>query len=154
LLRQEQQSQEEPKPLRTVPIDQAIQEVVSEAEEALEEIEPTEFGFSPQAYRSLRQQVSDYIRDLITESGKEARRHQADTVSRSHVQRAGQYLVTGSGRRMTRHLGTFGGLLLGSAIGQYLQMAGAGQFPMTGTLIAGGIGAVGAVMLGFHIAKD
>nr|VFJ91185.1 MAG: hypothetical protein BECKLFY1418B_GA0070995_102418 [Candidatus Kentron sp. LFY] len=85
---------------------------------------------------------------------KVSRRHQADTVSAAHVERASEYLVTNTSRRIYRHLGTVGGVLLGAAISNILAMSLGCQYTGMGTVSSAVLGIIGAFMIALHIAKD
>ena len=83
--------------------------VVQQAEEDLGQLEPTDFGFSEPAFHELKRNIGAYIKDLVTASSREAKRQQADVVSKSHVERAAQSLVTGTESRNARRMGIIGG---------------------------------------------
>jgi len=111
--------------------------------------------FSPAAYSRLREKIAEYISQLVTESVKVSKRHQSDTVSAAHVERANEYLVSSSTRRIFKHLGTVGGILLGAAVSTFLSMAtSTGEFSMRGALISAALGIVGAFLVALHMAKD
>lgn len=110
--------------------------------------------FSPPAFAVLKGKISEYLRDLLAESIKVSKRHNADTVSAAHVERAAEYLVSSTSRRLFRHVGTVGGILFGAALSNLLAMTLAGQFTSSGTLLSASLGFVGAFMVALHIAKD
>jgi histone H3/H4 len=72
--------------------------------------------FSEQAFRRLEEQIGSYAVELIIESVKRAKRHQAEGVSSADVQQASQYLVSNPSHKIFRHAGTLGGLLFGAAL--------------------------------------
>jgi hypothetical protein len=110
--------------------------------------------FSPPAYSLLKWKIAEYISDLVVESVKVSKRHQADTVSAAHVEQASAYLVSSTSRRIFRHLGTIGGILLGSAISNILAMTIANQYTATNTLISVILGIVGAFLIALYMAKE
>lgn len=111
--------------------------------------------FSPAAYARLREKIVEHITQLVAESVKVSKRHQSDTVSAAHIERASEYLVSSSTRRIFKHLGTVGGILLGAAVYTFLSMAtSARQFSIQGTLISATLGIVGAFLVALHMAKD
>jgi histone H3/H4 len=129
-----------------------ISDLITAAEKELQS-----FGsapFSEPAFATLKERVSQYIVELINEALKVAKRHQADTVSAAHVNRASDYLVSSSSRKIFRHLGTVGGILLGAAIGNVLAMTTSNQFTATSVLVTSGLGIIGAFLIALHIAKD
>jgi formate-dependent nitrite reductase membrane component NrfD len=132
--------------------DKLIEKVIQDAETAIRKLDPS--PFSPNAYSVLRSKIAEHIAELIRESIKVSKRHQSDTVSAAHVERASEYLVSSSARRLFRHVGTLGGIFLGAGISTMLTMTVAGQYSSLGVLLSAGLGIVGAFMIALHIAKD
>lgn len=110
--------------------------------------------FSPPAFSLLKDKIAQHITELVNESVKVSKRHRADTVSAAHVERASEYLVASTSRKVYRHLGTVGGILLGAALSNLLSMTIVGQYTGGGTLLSAALGVVGAFMIALHIAKD
>lgn len=129
-----------------------LQRIIQQADAQLQDIEPA--PFSPSAFSVLKEKISEYIVQLVSESIKVSKRHQADTASAAHVERASEYLVSSTSRRFFRHLGTVGGILLGASLSNILLMTVAGQYSTVGTLVSAGLGIIGAFMIALHIAKD
>ena len=69
-------------------------------------------------FDALKQTIGDFIDELVSESARIANRNRADTISAAHVETAADHLVASSARRIFRHLGTVGGLVLGTALSQ------------------------------------
>ena len=132
--------------------DKIVVDIVNEAEAALEDIDTS--PFSQYAFSILKSKISQYLSELIDESLKVSKRHQADTVSAAHVERASEYLVSSTTRRFFRHLGTVGGILLGGSLSNILAMTVAGKYSALGNLVSIGLGIVGAFLIALHIAKD
>lgn len=126
--------------------------IVSEAELRLEDVDPG--PFSPQAFRVLKIRVSDYVRVLVLESARVARRRREDVISASHVEQASDHLVANSAGRWLRHPGTIGGILLGAALSNFLAMASSGQYSATGVLVSATLGMAGAFGVAFHIGME
>jgi hypothetical protein len=135
-------------------LQQEIEGVITRAHGALGTGAIDAQPFSPPAFETLKAKISEYLRDLLTESIKVSRRYNADTVSAAHVERAAEYLVSSMSRRLFRHVGTVGGILFGAALSNLLTMTLAGQFTSSGTLLSAALGFVGAFMVALHIAKD
>ncbi len=125
---------------------------LEDANRRLAFLDPT--PFSSAAFAVLRAIILGFIAELIAESRRVAQRYRADTVSAAHVERAGEYLVTSSTRRLFRHLGTVGGILLGAGLSTLLSMATSETFARLPTLLAMSIGVVGAFLVALHIARD
>ena len=110
--------------------------------------------FSPIAFNTLKAKIAEHIIELISESSKVSKRQRTDTVSAAHVERANEYLVSSTSRRIYRHLGTVGGILLGAALSNILAMILIGQYTGGGTILSVGLGIIGSFMIALHIAKD
>src|SRR6266540_6137842 len=83
--------------------------------------------FTPGAYDELRSRVDHYARELVSEAARIARRrHPDDAVSISEIERACDNLRVGvrPRNRTLQIIGTLGGVLLGAATGNVLQIAG------------------------------
>ena len=126
--------------------------VVTDAGANLDAIDPS--PFSPPAFSVLKEKIARHITELVNESVKVSKRHRADTVSAAHVERASEYLVASTSRKVYRHLGTVGGILLGAALSNLLSMTIAGQYTGAGTILSASLGVIGAFMIALHIAKD
>jgi hypothetical protein len=110
--------------------------------------------FSPAGFEQLRYCIEEYIDALTGESERIAKRAQADTISRAHVEDASRHLLSLTGRRFFRHLGTIGGILLGTALAQAVAMISSTQVTVPGVALSVGLGIIGAFLVAFHIAKD
>lgn len=130
----------------------AAQEARQRVEADLRELDPAPFSVA--AFSLLTNKLTEYLRELVAESIKVANRHQADTVSAAHVERAVEYLVSSTSRRFFRHLGTLGGILLGAALSNILAMVTSGQYSAVGVLVSAGLAVVGSFVIALHIAKD
>ena len=131
---------------------QDIPEIKQIADNAINQIDQT--TFSPSAFATLKDKIREYIENLVNESVKISRRHQADTVSSAHVQRAAEYLVAITSRRFLRHLGTVGGIILGASLSNILSMVGNDSFTSLGVLVSVALLIAGASMITLHIGKD
>lgn len=130
-----------------------VTDVVSTARQSLSAMDSA--PFTPSAFALLQDTVDEFIGDLMDEALRIAKRHKSEVVSANYVQAASSYLVTSRARRLFRHMGTIGGILLGGALSNILAMAQAGStFPVIGTLVSIGVGLVGSFLVAIHIAKD
>lgn len=129
-----------------------IQKLIRRAEHDLDSAPPA--LFSSAAFSLLKRKISEYVGELVNESIKISKRHQSDTVSSAHVERASEYLVSSTGRRFFRHVGTIGGIFLGAAISNLLTMTSANQYSALATVVTIVLGIVGAFMIALFIAKD
>lgn len=115
---------------------QAGRETREQAERILGDVNPEEYSFSPQAFSELKERVGEYVSDLVTESAKDAKRHQDDVVSKANVVRASEYLVSNSARRTSKIIGTIGGVFAGAGVSEFVTLAAGGHMPLVGTIIA------------------
>ncbi|HEU4770268.1 MAG TPA: hypothetical protein VFS77_23075 [Pyrinomonadaceae bacterium] len=92
--------------------------------------------------------------ELINESVKRAKRHQAEGVSSSDVQQASQYFVSSTTHRIYRRAGTFGGLLLGTALSNMLSMITTNQYGLSGVVVTFALTLLGTSLIVAHIIKD
>ena len=89
--------------------------------------------FSSRAVSRLKENIDDFTSDLVSESIKVSKRYRSDTVSAAHVEKACDYLVANTSRRLFRHLGTVGGILLGAALSNVLTMTAAESYTTVNT---------------------
>jgi hypothetical protein len=130
----------------------SLTQVIANANNNLQNLDPA--PFSKNAFSVLKEKISDYIIQLVSESSKVARRYRADTISATHVDRASEYLITSTSRKFFRHLGTLGGLLLGASLSNLLSMTTSATYTTLGIVITTGLGLIGAFMVATHISKD
>jgi|SRR6185369_327132 len=129
-----------------------FQEVIDRANRELQNTGKT--PISEPAFEQLKHQIGTYAVELINESVKKAKRHQAEGVSSSEVQQASQYLVASTSRRIYRHAGSFAGLLLGTALANILSMITTHQYGLTGIIITFILTLIGSFLIAVHIVKD
>ena len=110
--------------------------------------------FSEAAFERLRNHIDTYAVELINESVKKAKRHQAEGVSSADVQHASQYLVASTSHKIYRHFGTFGGLLLGTALSNILSMITTSQYGLTGIIATFILTLIGTFLIAVHIMND
>jgi len=129
-----------------------LQRIIKQADIDLQRIDHT--PFSPKAFERLKEKISEYSAQLITKSIKVARRRESETVSTKNVEQASQYLVSSTGSKLYRNIGTLGGILLGAGLSTFLSMVVAGVFTTSVVLIALSLTLVGMFMVALQIAKD
>jgi histone H3/H4 len=129
-----------------------LQQIIGIAEQELRYAEHT--PFSSKAFTLLKEKISEYAVQLITESTKVARRHASEQVSTSDVEHAAQYLVASTTRKVYRHVGTIGGILLGTAASNVLSMITTHQYTLAGILVTFILTLLGTFLIAAHIVKD
>lgn len=110
--------------------------------------------FSEKAFDGLNEQIGTYAVELIRESVKKAKRHRAESVSSSDVQQAAQYLVARPIHRIYRHVGAFGGLLLGTALSSLVSMTTTDQHGLTVVVITFILTFIGTCCITIHMMKE
>lgn len=110
--------------------------------------------FSEQGFDALERSISEYIRSLVLESSRVARRQESDVVSASDVARAGNYLFRGGSRGISQHVGTSGGVLLGAAVSNGLALMAADKPSPLSIGVTLALVMVGTFMIAFYIARD
>lgn len=110
--------------------------------------------FSERGFDRVMEAVSDYIDVLTGEAYRIARRGRADTISDEHVEEAANHLLTTRARSVFRHLGTVGGILLGTAISQLVTMLSENKFSSVGVVLTATFGILGAFLIALHMAKE
>ncbi len=129
-----------------------VEEIIQRAENELGQIDP--IPFSPQAFKTLKERTSENIRSIISESIKVSRRNRADIISASDVEKATEYLNSNYQRKWIRHLGTLGGIFLGTALSNFLSMTTSSQYTTTGVIVSAVLAIIGTFGVAFHIAND
>ncbi|HSS21492.1 MAG TPA: hypothetical protein VLL54_15560 [Pyrinomonadaceae bacterium] len=129
-----------------------LQRLIKIAEEELSHTDPSPFSSS--AFDRVKEKISEYTVELITESVKVARRHDSDSVSPSYVDRASEYLISQSGSKTYRHLGTIGGILLGAVGSNVLSMITTRQFTLGGIVVTVVLTLVGSFLVAVNMVKD
>jgi histone H3/H4 len=129
-----------------------LERIINIAESQLQQIDHT--PFSPKAFERLKEKVGEYAAQLVTESVRVARRRESDTVSTKNVEQASQYLVSSTGSKFYRNIGTLGGILLGAGLSTFLSMVAVGLFTTTAVLVALTLTVFGMFMVALQIAKD
>jgi histone H3/H4 len=129
-----------------------LQQIIDTAERELQHTSHTRF--TDNGFNRLKEKISEYVVQLITESVKVARRRDSETVSPTHIEQASQYLVSSTSRKLYRHIGTVGGILLGVAGSNFLSMITSNIFTLNGVVVTVAFTLVGGVLIAAHIVKD
>jgi hypothetical protein len=110
--------------------------------------------FSITAFERLQDEISEFIENLVAESGRLARRQRTDDISATHVEQAADYLTSTPRKRFFRHIGTLGGILLGSALSNILTMTLENRYGTVGILVTMSLAIIGAFLVAAHVAAD
>ena len=129
-----------------------LEEVIAHVNAELKKASNT--PFSGQAFEEFKERLKGYAGDLIAESVKRAKRHQAEGVSSSDVRQASQYLVSNTSHRIYRHAGTLAGLLLGTGLSNSLAIITTNQYGLSGVILTFVLSLVGTSLITVHIFKD
>lgn len=129
---------------------QGLNSAIEEADALLNNIEPS--PFSAQAYGCLRDKITSYIGQLISESVKISKRHKADLVSQNHIERASDNLVSKKRGRLNYLIGTLGGIFLGATVSNIFGMLVLNQiYTTSGIVITISTGILGAFMIAINL---
>lgn len=127
-------------------------EATKRAEKELQDINT--MPFTPSAFKLLKEKISRYISDLVIESIKVSKRNSTDDVSATHVEEASKSVIPPSRRKFTLHMGIIGGIFIGFAFSKMFTMIHQGSISTIDYVITAGLGIAGAILLGFHMAKN
>jgi len=109
--------------------------------------------FSKEAFTTLKLKTKSYVSIQFSEALNISRRHQADNVSASHVERANEQLIQISKNRIVSHLSTIGSILLGVSLSNIINMTVTEQYSNIGIFISAGFGIVGAFSIALNFKK-
>lgn len=131
-----------------------LEKTILEANSALANIEHK--PFSNKAFELVKEKVSIYITELITESVKNSKKSKMDNVSASHVEKASEYLVSKNIRKFSKLLGTIGGVLLGATISNIISMTtySISEFSIYGIVSTVILGIAGSFLIAINIFKE
>jgi len=111
--------------------------------------------FSEQAFKSLKQNITTYIVDLVSEAVRNAKREKVDNVSASHVEKASAYLVTKNKGKIKSILGAVGGIFLGAAVQEIVGIVNTTQQPNVISVITISIlMLLGTILVAWNLLSD
>ncbi len=123
---------------------------IAEATRSLEAPIP----FTDAAYEELSYRTSSYIGDLVDVSFRITRAGDAREVSAADVRRASERLSARPHNRRSQVVGALGGLLLGAAIRNVLQILGASTVTTESAALTFVCGVVGTAMMTLGFVRD
>ena len=129
-----------------------LDEIIERAHAELKKAEST--PFSEHALEEFRKQAGAYTVELINESVKRAKRHQAEGVSSADVRHASQYLVSSTSHRIYRHAGMLGGVFFGTALSQVMSMITTRQYGLDVIILTFALTLIGGSLITVHMIKD
>jgi hypothetical protein len=109
---------------------------------------------SAKAQVEVESEIRTYKNELVEAAEKIAKRHKADTVSAADVRHAAGNLVVGPTRRLYKHLGTAGGIMVGAAGSNLLGMTLLEVFPMSGVIMTCVCFIAGGLMIGVNAVTE
>ena len=102
----------------------------------------------------LKVKISDYIVDIVNYSHRLSKKEGADIISSTHVECAAEYLVSSRSRKIFRHLGTVGGILLGASLSGVIPLVTSDVRNPSQILFVLFLGLFGTFMIALHFAND
>ncbi|HEX6748731.1 MAG TPA: hypothetical protein VF092_15645 [Longimicrobium sp.] len=135
-------------PIPTGPLAQ----IATRTDQLLADVDPS--PFSSPGFEELKLRIDSYIMELVNESRRIARRHQADVISPAYVQQASDYLVARKSRRKFTLMGSVGGIFLGAAVSSFLDIAAGKQVSPLQVLVSAVLGMLGAFLIALQFARE
>lgn len=127
--------------------------LIDDANKSLEKSTP--HNFSEKAFKPLKQNISTYIIELVSESMRNARREKVDSVSASHVEKASAYLVTKNRGKLKNILGGVGGVFLGAAVQEIISIVNSTNPPNTISVVTiSTLMLVGTILVAWNLLSD
>jgi hypothetical protein len=115
---------------------------------------PDALPFSASALEELKARFESHALELVNESGRIARRQQADVISPAYIRQASDRLVVRKGQRRVGLAGSIGGVLGGVALPTLLDVA-AGK-PMSPIQVVGSavLGMLGVLLIAVQFFRE
>ena len=134
-------------------ISNQLSDAIKEANDTLNSFESS--PFSEKAYDSLKENITSYIGQIITESIRISKRHKADLVSQSHVEDANDNLISKKRSKLNYLAGTLGGIFLGATVSNIFGMLVLNQvFNNAGIIATIIIGIFGAFLVAVNLSNE
>jgi hypothetical protein len=111
-------------------------------------------NFTEEARKSYVEAVEQFSRDLVDQGRLVARREAADVVSQRHVRRGAELLSMGSTSRRGRHLGSIGGVILGTGLAQWVAMLADAKFSALGVSASLLTALIGVTLVVYQWVRD
>lgn len=130
-----------------------LNEAIKEANNELDKLKIS--PFSEKAYITLKDKISEFIGQLITESIKISKREHSDLISQTQVEQATANLISKRKSKSNYIIGTLGGILLGSTISNIFGMLILNQvFSTVGIILTLLTGIIGTFMVTINVKNE
>jgi hypothetical protein len=116
------------------------------------EVEPA--SFSHEGFLRLKERIDEFGAELVSESTRVSKRHQADSVSPAYVDRAAEHLALGKPCTWRRLLGGLGGLVLGVGFASAGSMIQQNSYSTRGVLLSLVCIILGLPAFMYHVMKE
>ncbi|MFY1573934.1 hypothetical protein ACN26Z_03490 [Verrucosispora sp. WMMD703] len=116
--------------------------------------EVEETGFSTPAQQLYVNMVEQYSKSLVDAARQAFERDGSDVVSQRHVQRAAEFLGTGSVSRRGRHIGAIGGVLLGTGLSVWSDILIDKKYNPAALVISLTVSLIGVAFVVYNWLKD
>ena len=110
--------------------------------------------FSNAGFKELKLQLDRYQADLVSESRRIARRHQADVISPAYVRHARDHLGTSPRRRIATLAGSIGWAMAGAAFPTLFRLDSSVQAASSQQVWWNLIGMVGAILITVQFLRE
>jgi len=115
---------------------------------------PDALPFSASAVEELKARFESHVIELVSESGRIARRQQADVISSAYVRQAGDRLVVRKAQRRLALAGSIGGVLVGVALPSLLDVAAGKQMSPIQIVGAAVLGMLGVLLFAVQFFRE
>jgi len=115
---------------------------------------PDGLPFSASAVEELKARFESHVIELVSESGRIARRQQADVISSAYVRQAGDRLVARKGQRWLALAGSVGGVLFGAALPSLLDAAAGKPMPPIQVVGSAVLGMLGVLLFAVQFFRE
>jgi hypothetical protein len=134
------------------PVSEELERVLRLAKIEFQQVDHT--PFSPEAFQRLTERIDGYIGELVTESGRVARRHNSDSISPSYVDEASQHLISRRTAKWHRLIGAIGGTIFGMGLTSIITMTVANNYSIRSVIVSVVALVVGLIALTYHVWRD
>ena len=127
-----------------------IDETLQKAYQSLEYNK--ESPFTEQGFVKIKEEVSNYVLEIVNESYRIAKRNKSDLISQVHVETASENLIKKKNREYKNILVSIGSFLLGMSITKTFEtISNSESFTIQNTILVLVTGIVGALIIGLNI---
>lgn len=129
-----------------------LEQILRNAEAELRRISVRPFSVA--GFDRLKLRIAEFISELVAESIRVSKRHQADSISPAYVDRAAEHLASGKSAMWRRVVGGIGGLIAGVGLTTAGAMIQQNSYTTRGVLLSLVCIVLGLPAFMYHILKE